>query len=97
MHKKDELKDKVRELRERYTTELGRFNYYKNCLYHAKEAVRQRGFPYEDEYVGQEEAFKKAISEYKSYKFVVKCEAEGLRALKYAIRELDRQMRSNNI
>ena len=76
---------------------LERFNYFKNCLLIAKETVRQNGYP-DFDYIEQngEEVFKKAIARYKEYKFVVKCEAEELRALKYGIRELDRQMRSNN-
>ena len=98
MHKKEQLKEKVKELRERYNNMLGRFNYFKNCLLIAKETVRQRGYP-DFDYIEQngEEVFKKAISRYKEYKFIIKCEAETLRALKYEIREVDRQMRSNSI
>ena len=98
MDKKGQLKEKVKELRERYYNMLGRFNYFKNCLLAAKESVRQGGYP-DFDYLGQdgEEVIKKAISRYEEYKFVVKCEAEELRALKYKIRELDRQIRSNSI
>ena len=94
MDKKEQLKEKVKELRERYNNMLERFNYFNNCLLIAKESVRQRGYPDLD-YIEQngEEVFKKAIARYKEYKFIVKCEAEALRALKYGIRELDRQIR----
>lgn len=91
MDKKEQLKEKIKELRERYNNMLERFNYFNNCLLIAKETVRQGGSP--DEYESCEDAFKKAIARYKEYKFVVKCEAEALRALKYGIRELDRQIR----
>lgn len=95
MHEKEQLKEKVKELRERYNNMLGRFNYFKNCLLIAKETVREGGSP--DEYESCEDALKRAISRYKEYKFIIKCEAEELRALKYTIREFDRRMRSNSI
>ena len=77
---------------------LGRFNYFNNCLLNAKEAVRQSGYP-DFDYIEQngEEVIKKTISRCKEYKLVIKCEAEALRALKYTIREIDRQIRSNSI
>jgi len=94
-HKKEQLKEKVKELRERYNNMLGRFNYFKNCLLIAKETVRQGGWG--DEYESREDALKRAIARNKEYKFIIKCESEELRALKYAIRALDRQMRLNSI
>jgi uncharacterized coiled-coil DUF342 family protein len=66
MHKKEQLKEKVKELRERYDNMLGRFNYFKNCLLDAKETVRQGGYS-DFDYIEQngEEVIKKSISRYK--------------------------------
>ena len=97
MKKKEILINKVKKLRERYTNKVRYFIYFNNYLHYAKEAVKQHGLPYEDKYIGQEEAYEIALLEYKQYRFIVKHESEELKILKYSIRELDRQIRFADI
>lgn len=95
MDKKDALIKKIKILRERYNIKVGRFKYFMNCLLMAKEDIRQGGSP--DEYESNEHALQRAISEHKSYKFCVKEEAKQLKELKTMIRELDKEIRTENM
>ena len=95
MGRKDTLIKEIKVLRERYSIKVKRFKYIMNCLLIAKDDISRGGSP--DEYESYEHALQRAISEYKSYRFCVKVEAKELKELKTMIRELDREIRSNNI
>ena len=95
MERKDALIKEMKVLRERYNNEVKRFNYFMNCLLVAKEDIRQGGSP--DVYETYEDALKRAILEYKSYKFCVKFRANELKELKTMIRQLDREIRNIKI